>query len=344
MMDTMYEELDYDQLETKVYEINKKQRVDYRLDVYLARRLQRYSRSVLQDVIQEGLVSVNDEVTTKKSYQLNYRDRIEVNIPRIVKPKPEPEDIPIDVVYEDEQLLVVNKPPMMVSHPDSTHKSGTLVNAVLGYCDFDLTDRTREDEIYRPGIVHRLDKETSGAIIVAKTQHARSHLSQQFEDRNVDKQYLALVRGTPRFDEDRIEKPLGRDPENRIKRAVREDGKRAITTYRVERRYDDYSLVSVNIETGRTHQIRVHMESIGHPVVADTYYGDRDVLLPSDLDGVDWEQFDVPSDDALMHRQALHARWIAFDHPENEERVSVEAPLPDDMNTVVELLESSLSS
>ncbi len=340
----MYEELDYENLQKKVYEINKKQRVDYRLDVYLARRLQRYSRSVLQDIIKEGLVRVNGEVTTKKSYNLNYRDRIEVQIPRIVKPRPEPEDIPIDVLYEDEQLLVVNKPPMMVTHPDSSHRSGTLVNAVLGYCDFDLTNRTNEEEIYRPGIVHRLDKETSGAIIVAKTQHAKSHLSQQFEQRNVDKEYLALVRGCPRFDEDRIEKPLGRDPDNRIKRAVREDGKRAVTTYRVEERYEKFSLVSLKIETGRTHQIRVHMESIGHPVVADTYYGDRDILLPSDLEYTAEDTTDIDENDALLHRQALHARWISFDHPETDERVSVEAPLPDDMKTVLRLFESSSSS
>jgi len=336
----MYQELDYDNATTKVYEINKKQRVDYRLDVYLARRLQRYSRSVLQDLIKEGQVTINGEVVTKKAYELNYRDRIEIELPSIVKPRPEPEDIPLDVLLEDEHFLVVNKPAMMVSHPDSSHRSGTLVNAVLGYCDLDPDDLSEKTDFFRPGIVHRLDKETSGAIVVAKTQFARSHLGQQFEDRNVDKTYLSLVRGSPRFDQDRIDEPMGAHPDNRLKRAVRADGKRAVSTYRVQKRYDAFSLLEVDIETGRTHQIRVHLEHIGHPVVADSYYGHRDVLLPSHLGIDNPEQYDLDARKALLHRQALHAHRLAFDHPDTGERVEVEAPPTEDLQAVLHLLET----
>lgn len=350
----MRKELDFEQTKSYTFEINKKVRKGYRLDVYMARRFERYSRSLLQDIIQQGLVKVNGE-QKKKAYQLDLGDTISVELPQIVKPRPEPEDIPLDVLYEDEDLLVVNKPPMMVTHPGGGHWSGTLVNAILGYCEGDLPNGNENESsnssddsdgdsnperIYRPGIVHRLDKETSGVIIAVKTAHARSHLGKQFENRNVDKEYFTLVKGDPRFDQDRIDQPLGPDPDHGIKQTVRKDGKRAVTIYRVIERFEYFSALQVKIETGRTHQIRVHMSHIGHPVLADTYYGDKDIVFPWDLKQNDRPE-DVDNPEAILHRQALHARRIEFNHPETEERLEIKAPLPDDLQDTLQMLQDT---
>lgn len=339
-------ELNFDNLERYSFDINKQQRKGYRLDVYLARRFQAYSRSDLQKVIQKGLVKVNQE-QKKKSYQLCLGDTIDVELPQYKKYRPQPEDIPLDVLYEDDELLVVNKPPMMVTHPGGGHWSGTLVNAILGYCEEELPGQaskengeeedSNQDQRYRPGIVHRLDKETSGVIIAVKTGHARSHLGRQFENREVDKEYFALVRGTPRFDQDRIDLPLGPHPGDNIKRAVREDGKRAVTIYNVIESFGDFSALQVKIETGRTHQIRVHLAHIGYPVLADTYYGPKDVVFPWELQGKK-RPSDLEHPEAVLHRQALHARRIAFAHPSKDERIEVKAPLPDDLQTALTML------
>ncbi len=282
-----------------------------RLDKYIAQAVPDLSRAAVQRLIKDGRVTVGDAVL-KASYRVESGDRIAVHIPPPETDAVQAESIPLDIVYEDDDLLVINKPAGMVVHPAYGHHSGTLVNALLAHCPQLAT--SGEDD--RPGIVHRLDKDTSGLIVVAKHDAARQHLQHQFKQREVEKVYLALVEGRLEPPQGIIEAPIGRDPRRRKRMAVLRSGREARTEYTVAEYFDQYTLVEAHPHTGRTHQIRVHLAFIGHPVAGDRVYGRRKQRLP-------------------LQRQFLHAHRLAFRQPSSGEVVEVEAPLPPDLAEVL---------
>ncbi|HEY5621620.1 MAG TPA: RluA family pseudouridine synthase [Pontiella sp.] len=285
-----------------------------RLDVFLAAELPEASRSHWKTLITEGLVKVNGE-NCKPNHKLQPGERIDWVLPAMPPDQPLPEPIPLEVLFEDEAVVVINKPPGLVVHPAAGNETGTLVNALLFH-----------DPVFaqldRAGLVHRLDKDTSGVMVAAKTRLAMESLQGQFKDRHTEKEYLALVWGIPP-QSGRIETRIGRHPVNRKKQAVlKQGGREAVSEYRIEEGFRECSLVRVKIETGRTHQIRVHMAHLGHPIVGDRLYGRaRKHRLP-----------------LQPERQMLHAVRLSFNHPESGKRLSFEAPLADDMNRLLECL------
>lgn len=318
-----------------------------RLDKYLHGRFPRLSRTTIQRLIKQGAITVNG-VTTKASYEMNGGDVVELVIP---PPEPReviPEDIPLDIVYEDDDLLAINKAAGIICHPARGDQTGTVANALMFYA----TQLSHGEDPFRPGIVHRLDKNTTGIMLVAKTDEAHWRLSLQFERRTVQKTYLAIVHGNPPLDGDTIDAPIGVHPVVREKFAVfvRENKidttKNAVTAYEVAERYrandagrrvgQDFALVKLFPKTGRTHQLRVHMSYIGHPIVGDTMYGGRVVSA-----------FDLSGDPAAAVRprfvvQALHAWKIKFRHPIREDVMELEAPLPPPFLQAVDLLRSGV--
>lgn len=288
-----------------------------RLDRFLAERAGGLSRSAIQRLIDDGRVTVNAE-PAKASYQVRPGDRVVACVPQSGSEEPTAEAIPLGIVYEDPVLIVIDKPAGMVIHPAPGHQSGTLVNALLAHCP----ELAGDSQDRRPGIVHRLDRDTSGLILVAKNEQIRRALQRQFQARQVHKVYLALLDGYLEVAHGRIESPLGRDPRHRQRMAIVPGGREAITEYRLLATFagGDYSLVEAEPKTGRTHQIRVHFASIGHPVVGDTVYGRRRTSLP------------VP-------RQFLHAQRLGFTHPLTGRPLQFEAPLPDDLAAALRLLE-----
>jgi 23S rRNA pseudouridine1911/1915/1917 synthase len=312
----------------------KARMVGKRIDAYLASRYPDYSRSVVQKVIDVGAVLVNGQ-PTKASYRVRLDDRICVWLPELADDAPTPEDIPITVVYEDATLTVVNKPAGMVVHPAKGHWTGTLVNALQFHYDTLSTAGGAQ----RPGIVHRLDRDTTGLLLVAKADPAHKQLAQQFEQRSVHKEYLALVAGVPERDSDYIERTIGFHPTSREKMAIRlpeDGGKAAVTFYEVMERFRGYALVRCKPATGRTHQIRVHLAHIGHPIIADKAYSGRDRLTLGDLIGPGASEADGES--VLIDRQALHAHALRFEHPDTRQAVHLTAPLPEDMTRTLEAL------
>jgi 23S rRNA pseudouridine1911/1915/1917 synthase len=303
-----------------------------RIDAYLASRFPDYSRSVIQKLIEAQAVLINGQ-PVKASTKVKLDDVVRVWLPELADTTPAPEDIPIEVVYEDEALTVVNKPPGMVVHPAKGNWRGTLVNALQFHYDT-LSQVGGEN---RPGIVHRLDRDTTGLIIIAKDDAAHRQIARAFEERKVAKEYLAIVSGVPRRDSDYIERTIGFHPTVREKMAIRlpeDGGKEAVTFYEVAERFEGYALVRCKPQTGRTHQIRVHLAHIGHPVVADKAYSGRDRLTLGDLAGPD-----APGADAvLIARQALHAHALRFTHPLTGRELSLTAPLPADMAAVLDAL------
>jgi len=286
--------------------------VGERLDKALAARFDTLSRSQIQTLIRDGQVLVNEQVI-KASYRLADGDAVSIALPEdTADHEPSPEAIPLDIVYEDDQVAVVSKPAGMVVHPAFGHSSGTLVNAVLAR----WPEIASFSEPSRAGIVHRLDKDTSGVLIVAKTHAALESLRAQFKGREVRKRYLALVDGAPETPEGVINAPIGRDPAQRKRMAVRHDGREAITEFRVVEHYADYSLVEVYPKTGRTHQIRVHLAFIGHPVAGDTVYGRRKQAI-------------------RLKRHFLHAAAITFTRPGSSEAITAEAPLPAGLENIL---------
>ena len=288
-------------------------RAGERLDLFVARRVPALTRSRVRRLIDEALVTIDGRLAPKAGVKLEAGQRVVVTLP---PPEPldlEPEPIPLRIVYEDGDLLVVDKPAGMTVHPSPGHSRHTLVHAVLAHCP-DLSGIGGKQ---RPGIVHRLDKDTSGLIIVAKHDSAHLSLARQLKERRVEKTYLALVEGRPKPAEGVIDAPIARHPRHRKKMAVVEGGREARTRYRVVREVDGRSLVEVRPETGRTHQIRVHLASIGHPVVGDALYGKRSEALG---------------------RQFLHAQRLAFRHPRTDERLELEAPLAEDLAKALRVL------
>ena len=295
-----------------------------RLDAWLSSQFPEHSRARWQELIKAGLVTVNAQVR-KPSQEVREGDLIDIRIPPPVSVEVSPEAIPLNILYEDADLIVINKPPGLVVHPAPGHDSGTLVNALLHHC----TDLKGIGGELRPGIVHRLDLDTSGTLVVAKNEQAMMHLAAQFKGRSVRKEYVALVWGRPRPPSGRIETLVGRNPHDRKKMSASpHSGKPAITNYETLGTFGDVSYLRVHIETGRTHQIRVHLAHIGHPVVGDRQYG-----------GARRAQLPVPAE-----RQMLHAERLAFQHPRTGLELEFVSPLPDDMKNLLAALKASVQN
>jgi 23S rRNA pseudouridine1911/1915/1917 synthase len=315
----------------------KARMVGKRIDAYLASRYPDYSRSVIQKVIDADAVLING-LKTKPSYKVREGDQIRVWLPELIDEPPQAEDIPIGIIFEDAYFTVVNKPPGLVTHPAKGNWTGTLVNALQFH--FDTLSTVGGDN--RPGIVHRLDRDTSGLLIVAKDDKAHKLLAKQFEERTIRKEYLALVYGMPSRDSDFIEKPLGMHPINREKvaiRAIEDGGKEAVTFYEVLERFHGYALVRCKPKTGRTHQIRVHLAHIGHPILADKAYSGRGAFTLGDLLGPDHTEAST----VLLDRQALHAHSLHLEHPITRQPIDFNAPLPDDMAAALAALRAHRS-
>lgn len=294
-----------------------------RLDRWLSERVKELSRSRLQTLISEGRVSVNDRPCTSKKAALKTGDRIQINIPPVTPLELKPADIPLDILYEDEELLILNKPAGLVVHPAPGHENDTLVNALLAHCK----TLAGIGGVRRPGIVHRLDKDTTGAITIAKTDRAHQHLQAQIQAKTARRQYLGVVHGAPKTPSGVIDEPIGRHPIDRKKMAIvppDRGGRAAITRWQVRERLGNYTLVEFDLETGRTHQIRVHSASLGHPIVGDPVYG-RGKSPGVNLPG-----------------QALHAWKLTLRHPISEEVIEAIAPLPEAMTTLLEVLRQRL--
>jgi 23S rRNA pseudouridine1911/1915/1917 synthase len=299
-----------------------------RIDKYLHGRFRNLSRHFIQNAIKAGTVKVNGQ-PVKPSFKLSHRDVIEFVLPEPEKKEIEPEDIPLDVIYEDDDLIILNKPPDLIVHPARGNKHGTLVNALAHYSE-QLSSGLGE---FRPGIVHRLDRNTTGVMVVTKHDMAQWKVAKQFELRQVEKSYLAIVHGTPELTADRIDLPLGVHPKIREKYAIRpETGKEAVTFYEVIEAFRGFSLIHCKPRTGRTHQIRVHLSHLKHPIVADDMYGGK-LVYP-------WQLADAEPtvEEPVITRCALHAWTLEFTHPTTEQRVKFEAPLPDDMQHLLTLL------
>ena len=283
-----------------------------RLDKWLSGAIPTLSRSYIQKCIKEGQAFVNG-TPCKANYRLRVDDEVAFQIPEAVEPSVEAEDIPLSVLYEDSDVLVVDKPKGMVVHPAPGHYSGTLVNAVLYHCRGQLSGI---NGVLRPGIVHRIDRDTTGSLIVCKNDAAHRAIAEQLKAHSLNRSYRAIVHGTVKEEEGTVCAPIGRDEKDRKRMAVNEkNGKEAVTHYRVLQRFRDYTYIECRLETGRTHQIRVHMAHIGRPLLGDGVYGGRP--FPG------------------LTGQCLHARRLTFTHPATGERITAEAPLPDWFNAVL---------
>jgi len=299
-----------------------------RIDKYLHGRFSNFSRRLLQKQIAAGAVKVNGKAVNK-SFKLSPGDKIELTLPPLPTKEILPEDIPLNIIYEDDDIIVLNKQPDMIVHPARGNTHGTLVNALVFYSD-KLSSGLGE---FRPGIVHRLDKNTTGVMVVTKNDAAQFKIAKQFERRQTQKSYLAIVHGIPELTADRISMPLGVHPRVREKYAIRpEMGKEAITFYQVLEEFRGYSLLKLNPKTGRTHQIRVHLSYIKHPIVGDDMYGGK-LVYPWQL-----QEGEPALQQPLIRRCALHAAALEFKHPATDKLMKFEAPLPDDMQNLLDML------
>ena len=290
-----------------------------RIDRYLADNFEDKSRSYLQKLIKDGQVKVNGK-PVKANYRLVFDDRVEIYMPEIKEPDIEPENIPLDILYEDKDVLLVNKPKQMVVHPAPGHYSGTLVNAIMYHCGNELSGI---NGVMRPGIVHRIDMDTTGSLVICKNDIAHQSLSEQLKEHSINRIYEAIVHGNIKQDEGTINVPIGRHPTDRKKMSIHaKNGREAITHYKVLERFGTYTHIQCKLETGRTHQIRVHMSSIGHPLVGDIVYGPAKCPF-SNLQG-----------------QTLHAKTLGFIHPKTNEYLEVNAPLPDYFTSLINKLKN----
>ena len=298
----------------KTYQV-KKEETGQRIDRYLA-TVGKYSRTAIQILIQEEKIQVNKK-SQKPSYKVQEGDILTVEEEKPVETSLKAQDIPVEVIYEDKDIIVVNKPKGMVVHPANGNPDGTLVNAILSICKDSLSGIGGE---IRPGIVHRLDKDTSGLLIIAKNDESHIKMSEQIKNREVKKIYIALVRGNVKEKEATIDMPIGRSTKDRKKMAVTKKGKNAVTHFKVLERFNGYTLLEVRIETGRTHQIRVHLSEIGYPIVGDMVYSNG--KNPFGVEG-----------------QMLHAQKLQFKHPITGKELILEAPIPEYFKKVLESLE-----
>ena len=292
-----------------------------RIDTYISNRLTELSRTAVKRMLEEGSILINGNVS-KPSDKVKNGDKISIHIEEPKEVKIEAQDIPIDIIYEDDDIIVVNKPKGLVVHPANGNPDGTLVNAIMAICKESLSGIGGE---LRPGIVHRLDKDTSGLLIVAKNDKAHINMSEKIKNREVKKTYIALVRGSMPEDSATINMPIGRSTKDRKKMAVTKTGKEAITHFKVLNRYTTnkgtYTLLEIKIDTGRTHQIRVHMAEIGYPVIGDEVYSNG-------------------KNEFGIHGQCLHAKRLEFKHPITGKEMILEAPLPEYFENVISFLES----
>ncbi len=288
---------------------------DERIDKCISMLIDSLSRSYIQKLIKEDAVSVNGK-PVKGSYRVKAEDEVSFFLPKAVEPDIIAQPIPLDILYEDQDVIVVNKPKGMVVHPAAGHYCDTLVNALLYHCGAELSGI---NGVMRPGIVHRIDRDTTGSLIVCKNDRAHNCIAEQLKEHSITRRYRAICHGVIKEEEGTIDKPIGRHPTDRKKMAVSEKGKRAVTHYRVLQRFAKYTYMECELETGRTHQIRVHMASIGHPLLGDEVYSN--VKSPYKLEG-----------------QTLHAQVLGFRHPTTGEYIEVSAPLPDYFKHLLEIL------
>lgn len=287
-----------------------------RIDRFLSGKMADFSRSYIQKMIKEGHIHVNNNAV-KANYKLSSDDHVSVSIPELTEPDILPEDIPLDILFEDEDILVVNKPKGMVVHPAAGHYSGTLVNALMYHCKGNLSGI---NGVMRPGIVHRIDMDTTGSLLVCKNDAAHQSLAGQLKEHSIRRVYHAVVCGNLKEDEGIIDAPIGRHPSDRKKMSINyKNGRDAVTHYRVLERFGDYTYVACRLETGRTHQIRVHMASIHHPILGDTVYGPQKCPFP-------------------LTGQTLHAKILGIRHPGTGEYMEFDAPLPEYFKKLLEKL------
>jgi 23S rRNA pseudouridine1911/1915/1917 synthase len=309
--------------------------VGQRLDAYLAAAIKSVSRARIRRAIDDGLATV-DGVNQKASHRVSAQERIALQIAAAIE-APQPDPIPLDLLYEDEAIAVVNKPPGMVVHPAKGHWSGTLAGALV----YRFNELSGVGGAVRPGIVHRLDRDTSGAIVVAKTDAAHQSLAQQFHDRTVEKEYLAIVAGHPDRDADCVNEPIGPHPTHREKMALRADhpeSRPAETFIEVVERFPGFALMRAHPKTGRTHQVRLHLAHIRCPVLCDKQYGSRSRITIGELRGITRQKrlaLGLHDDTVLLARQALHAHRLRFIHPTGGAAIDIEAPLPADMTEML---------
>lgn len=292
-----------------------------RLDLVLSACLEEFSRSFIQKLFENGRITVDGEVCKEKKTKAASGSVIVIDVPEPEKLEVEAEDIPLNIVYEDSDVLVVYKPAGMVVHPAPGNYNGTLVNALMHHCGDELSSI---NGVIRPGIVHRIDKDTSGLLMVAKNDKAHNSLSQQLSEHSITRKYRAIVYSNIKEDEGTVDKPIGRDPSNRLRNAVTESNSRhAVTHYRVLERFGNFTLIEAQLETGRTHQIRVHMAYLKHPLLGDELYGPVKNKNAAKLGA---------------KRQMLHAGVLGFVHPSTGEYMEFESPLPEDFEKILEKL------
>ncbi len=299
--------------------------VGKRLDQCLAQRLPEYSRSKIQHWIKQGFILLNQQPCVSK-YKLCFADVIDCNVPAEKKIEDKPEDIKFEIIYQDAAIFVINKPVGLVVHPAAGHQTGTLLNGLLAI------DQQLE-QLPRAGIVHRLDKDTSGVMVVARTLTAHHHLVNQLQERTVKREYRAVTQGVITAGRT-LEEPIGRHPNERKKMAVIDDGKEAITHFSVLQKFKNFSEIKVNLETGRTHQIRVHMAHLRHPLVGDQVYGGR-LTLPKAISE------ELKQKLQQFKHQALHAKKLSFIHPEHHQTVSFDSDIPNDMQQLIDTIKRS---